>query len=227
MSKKTDGYAKAEQRKVFMRNRDLKLKDKELKYEDKISQDMCVGVCTKCREKAQWRFKYNKYKPLKHPATCADCKKKSVFKAYRTLCDACGKIRQTCPACCKPFDEREEDGAKEEKTVPVPVRKGNAREESSDDESDDDDDDDFDDFDDDDFNCPENLASRAIGTSTVFTTAISTAASSAATSSSSVPSKPVVMPSWDEKKFSNISTNKYDKARQTGTVEDRIHETDK
>ena len=32
--------------------------------------DYNKGDCQKCREKVQWRFKYDKYKPLKHPATC-------------------------------------------------------------------------------------------------------------------------------------------------------------
>lgn len=42
-------------------------------------------MCNKCREKAQWRFKYNKYKPLKNPGSCRDCNQKSIFKAYRYL----------------------------------------------------------------------------------------------------------------------------------------------
>jgi hypothetical protein len=37
-------------------------------------------VCSKCREKAQWRFKYDKYRPLRTPASCRDCKGKTVYK---------------------------------------------------------------------------------------------------------------------------------------------------
>ena len=62
---------------------------------------MCEGVCNKCREKLQWRFKYNKYKPLKTPSSCRDCNNKSIHKAYRALCDTCATKRKVCSSCSK------------------------------------------------------------------------------------------------------------------------------
>jgi hypothetical protein len=59
----------------------------------------------------QWRFRYDKYKPLKNPATCQQCKQKTVVKAYRTLCDGCAQRRNVCPACCDPMPTAEEDAA--------------------------------------------------------------------------------------------------------------------
>ena len=65
---------------------------------------MCEGVCNKCREKSQWRFKYNKYKPLKTPSSCRDCNLKVVHKAYRALCDGCATKRKVCSSCSKDLD---------------------------------------------------------------------------------------------------------------------------
>lgn len=62
---------------------------------------MCEGVCNKCREKLQWRFKYNKYKPLKTPSSCRDCNNKAIHKAYRALCDPCATKRKVCSGCSK------------------------------------------------------------------------------------------------------------------------------
>lgn len=84
-----------------MRNRDVKLKNGEVRKEEKIQRVMCEGVCNKCREKSQWRFKYNKYKPLKTPSSCRDCNMKAIHKAYRALCDACATKRKVCSACSK------------------------------------------------------------------------------------------------------------------------------
>lgn len=98
--KYTDGYTKSAQKAKFVRHRDVKMKDSELKKEAKIQKLMCEGVCQRCREKVQWRFKFDKYKPLKSPATCQECKHKRVTKAYRTLCDGCAQSRGVCPGCC-------------------------------------------------------------------------------------------------------------------------------
>ncbi len=84
--KSTEGFTKTAQKIKFVRNRDLKLKNRELEYENKCQKLMCEGICDKCREKMQWRFRYDKYKPLKHPATCQQCKNKTVVKAYRYVC---------------------------------------------------------------------------------------------------------------------------------------------
>ena len=60
----------------------------------------CVGVCTKCREKLTWRFKYDKYKSLAKIAKCQNCRKKCITKAYRTFCDPCSMEKRVCPGCC-------------------------------------------------------------------------------------------------------------------------------
>jgi hypothetical protein len=88
------------QKQKFIRNRDIKLKESELRKEDNTQRVMCEGICPKCREKVQWRFRYDKYKPLKNAATCQDCHQKTVTKAYRTLCDTCSSRRKCCSSCC-------------------------------------------------------------------------------------------------------------------------------
>lgn len=98
--KYTEGYTKSAQKTKFIRHRDVKMKESELKKEAKIQKLMCEGVCRRCREKVQWKFKYDKYKPLKNPATCQQCKQKTIVKAYRTLCDSCAAKRGVCPGCC-------------------------------------------------------------------------------------------------------------------------------
>lgn len=106
--KYTDGYTKGAQNAKFIRHRDIKMKDSELKREAHIQKVMCEGVCRRCREKVQWRFKFDKYKPLKNVANCQGCKQKCVTKAYRTLCDKCGVQRNICPGCCGPLDSPED-----------------------------------------------------------------------------------------------------------------------
>lgn len=98
--KTSEGFVKAAQKKKFVRNRDLKLKDSELRREAHVQHVMVEGVCDKCREKLQWRFKYNKYKSLTKPGTCQSCKNKTITKAYRTYCDPCAKKQEVCPSCC-------------------------------------------------------------------------------------------------------------------------------
>lgn len=106
--KYTEGYTKNAQNAKFIRHRDIKMKDSELKREAHIQKVMCEGVCRRCREKVQWRFKFDKYKPLKNIANCQGCKQKCVTKAYRTLCDKCGVQRNVCPGCCGPLDSPED-----------------------------------------------------------------------------------------------------------------------
>ena len=103
--KSSEGFTKAAQKQKFIRNRDIKLTNGELKKEASIQRLMCEGVCDRCREKVQWRFRYDKYKPLKTPGTCADCKQKKVSKAYRSLCDGCASIRKVCGSCCVNIQE--------------------------------------------------------------------------------------------------------------------------
>ena len=103
--KSSEGFTKAAQKKKFIRNRDIKLTNGELKKEASIQRLMCEGVCDRCREKVQWKFRYDKYKPLKTPGTCADCKQKKITKAYRSLCDGCASARKVCGSCCVNIQE--------------------------------------------------------------------------------------------------------------------------
>lgn len=102
MSKSTAGFTKAAQAAKFVRNRDIQLKDSELRREAKISKESAEGICKRCREKAQWRFKYDKYKPLKNRGNCQNCKQKTIVKAYRTFCDPCAVKLKCCPGCTIP-----------------------------------------------------------------------------------------------------------------------------
>lgn len=86
--------------KKFIRHRDLKLKDKEVEFERSILRSMSQGTCPRCADKLQWKFQYDKYKPLKRPGTCQDCKQRNITKAYRTLCDNCATKRKVCASCC-------------------------------------------------------------------------------------------------------------------------------
>ena len=105
------GFTKAAQRQKFVRHRDVKMKQSELEREARTQKLMCEGICTRCREKVQWRFRYDKYKPLKNVATCQSCKQKCLTKAYRAFCDGCAKKRNVCSSCCRDLDElrREEE----------------------------------------------------------------------------------------------------------------------
>ena len=113
----SNGFTKASQSQKFIRHRDVKMKEKELRKEAHIQKRMSEGVCVRCRDKAQWRFKYDKYKPLKNVATCQNCKQKCVTKAYHTYCDPCGHKKSVCPGCAKPFEDRdmgEKEGEEDE-----------------------------------------------------------------------------------------------------------------
>lgn len=103
--KQSAGFTKSAQSQKFLRNRDLKLKDSELAKEAKIERLMCEGVCDRCREKVQWRFRYDKYKPLTAPGKCLDCMNKTVTKAYRTICDGCATAKKICGSCQENIEE--------------------------------------------------------------------------------------------------------------------------
>lgn len=100
MGKQQDGFTKAAQKKKFIRNRDLKLKNNELQKEQTIQTQMCIGICDRCKQKLQWKFQFAKYKPLKSPGNCKNCHLKVITKAYRTLCDACASLKHCCASCC-------------------------------------------------------------------------------------------------------------------------------
>ncbi|CAN0006873.1 unnamed protein product, partial [Phaeothamnion confervicola] len=57
------------------------------------------GLCRRCHAKVEWRKKYRKYKPLKNPASCNECRQKTVRAAYHTKCGPCAKAKRVCPGC--------------------------------------------------------------------------------------------------------------------------------
>ena len=57
------------------------------------------GVCTRCKEKIEWKKKYDKYKPLTAPKTCVTCHQKKVKQAYYRLCQDCAESKRVCAKC--------------------------------------------------------------------------------------------------------------------------------
>lgn len=225
--KYTDGYTKAAQRQKFVRNRDIKLKDSEIRKEERIQKGMCEGICDKCREKIQWKFKYDKYKPLKAPGTCQNCKRKTITKAYRTLCDPCAVQKNVCASCC---GERTIESQAVEPTGPEQpeVIKGRATRKVRREEDDDDfDDDDFDfgDEDDDDDEGEDVLEKDEDGDedgdddNETGDVAAGAASAAAEASVETVFSSTNYAMTWDQRKFMNIAASKYSKARITGQEE--------
>lgn len=214
--KYTDGYTKQGQKTKFIRHRDVKMKDSELKREEHIKKRMAEGICRRCREKVQWRFRYDKYKPLKNVASCQQCKQKTVTKAYRTLCDKCATTRNVCPGCCGPMvdetgdneapsDEADaalasematEDSELSQPAVGVPTAPVEAAIEEADGEEDDVDEE-----------------AESIGDAGDVT---------ASQMDEEELNRDVGdAPHWHENKFLNVAASKYSKARKTGTEEDR------
>ena len=64
-------------------------------------------LCERCLNILAWKVKFNKYHPLKTPGKCNQCQEKSIYKAYRTICDGCatkdGKKR--CTKCGEEVEE--------------------------------------------------------------------------------------------------------------------------
>lgn len=58
-----------------------------------------AGVCARCKEKIEWKRKYDKYKPLTAPKTCVTCHQKKVKQAYYQLCQDCAESRHVCAKC--------------------------------------------------------------------------------------------------------------------------------
>ena len=108
-SKKTAGFTKQAQQQKYIRKRDVKQKESELKKESNICNQMIINICNPCKVKLQWRFRFDKYKPLTRPGNCQECKQKNITKAYRTYCDACAAKKHVCPGCCKDIDEANRD----------------------------------------------------------------------------------------------------------------------
>ncbi|ELP87260.1 hypothetical protein EIN_094970 [Entamoeba invadens IP1] len=60
------------------------------------------GLCQKCYDTIEWKKKFHKYKPLKQPAVCFDCKQKVVRFAYHTMCQECAEKAGVCAKCRLP-----------------------------------------------------------------------------------------------------------------------------
>ena len=58
-----------------------------------------VGVCSRCKEKLEWKKKYDKYKPLTVPKKCVSCSEKRVRQAYYRLCQECAETSHVCAKC--------------------------------------------------------------------------------------------------------------------------------
>jgi hypothetical protein len=206
--KSTAGFTKDAQKVKYVRNRDLKLSGKELKEEARVQRGMGEGVCLKCREKLQWRFQFNKYKPLKNIANCSGCHKKCVTKAYRTLCDDCGNQRNCCPGCCqdlqmlyeekkqKEENEAEENSNEKKEGTELPPLSHSAGEEGNDDENMEEAEENVD---------PEPGAKRGIESEPVVPTTVFTG----------------TLSEWNSRRFDEVVSTKYSKARVTGSEEDR------
>ena len=217
-----EGFMKKQQREKFVRNRDVKLKDKEIRQEEKIQKGMSEGICPQCRDKLQWRFQYNKYKPLKKVAGCTGCRQKKVTKAYRTLCDGCAAERNVCPSCCaniiKQLTKRKERDevlgvdTKDEKEVSrstapemysgqegIVCENDYEMEEDTDEiaanES---------------VECDEGTGNKKLKVES----------NDIGTSSTTQTSGGLI--SWDENKFGKIASSKYSKSRVVGSAEDNI-----
>ncbi len=62
------------------------------------------NLCKRCLDQLEWRIDYRKYKPLSAPSRCNQCLEKTIYKAYRTICDKCSKATKSCAKCTNPVD---------------------------------------------------------------------------------------------------------------------------
>lgn len=58
-----------------------------------------AGLCGRCKEKIEWKKKYDKYKPLTAPRKCVLCEEKKVKQAYYRLCQDCAEDKKVCAKC--------------------------------------------------------------------------------------------------------------------------------
>ena len=63
-------------------------------------------LCERCLDILAWKVKFNKYHPLKTPGKCNQCQEKTIYKAYRTICDGCA-IKDGKKRCTKCGEEVE------------------------------------------------------------------------------------------------------------------------
>jgi hypothetical protein len=71
----------------------------------KIKQSPLDHLCERCMDKLEWRINFRKYKPMSAPSRCNLCEMKSVYKAYRTICDHCALSKKLCTKCTEPCKE--------------------------------------------------------------------------------------------------------------------------
>ena len=65
-------------------------------------------LCDHCHDVLEWKIKYRKYKQLSVPGTCNLCLQKTVFKAYRTICEICAIPKKLCTKCTLPVEKYSE-----------------------------------------------------------------------------------------------------------------------
>lgn len=58
-------------------------------------------LCEHCIKKIQWRLDYRKYKPLTTATKCNICQRKTIYKAYRTICEECATKDSNNKLCTK------------------------------------------------------------------------------------------------------------------------------
>jgi hypothetical protein len=209
--KNSTGFTKAGQDDKFIRHRDILLKHKEVRKEAHIQKQMIEGVCTKCRLKVEWRFKYDKYKPLKNPGSCQDCHNKTITKAYRTLCDPCAKRRHVCSSCClaETAPEKDADGmAIDDESTRKKAKTTETAEATKDDKK---------------------ISSTAGDSSAAGEgmEGVEDADEQIVITEDQMPDVPVSTASvaasdWDVRKFSTMASNKYSKNRVVGSESDSV-----
>lgn len=74
----------------------VKYKDDKINLQKNAILDR---VCERCYEQLQWKLKYGKFKPIKQPKKCENCKMNSILKPYRSLCNKCGDELKKCTKC--------------------------------------------------------------------------------------------------------------------------------
>jgi hypothetical protein len=51
-------------------------------------------LCQRCLDIIQWKIDFQKYKTLSSTRKCETCKKPSIFKNYRLICDSCAVAKK-------------------------------------------------------------------------------------------------------------------------------------
>ena len=68
----------------------------------KIAKAPIDKMCKRCVDIVEWRINFRKYKPLSSAAKCNLCEGKTIYKAYRTICDSCSFTKGLCAKCREP-----------------------------------------------------------------------------------------------------------------------------